>query len=308
MSQQFESRRRRTRPVRRSPSVDQRPSGFKRSRTITGSKSSQVLAASEKRGFLTSSRLTVQSLKKHRTLLAGAVIVSWFMVGGTIFLLDQYISHPQFRTNELAMEPQLSVALESYAQEYFANRPLERFRFSLDQPQLRAYLSDKIPELEDIEIHNAAGLAANDALVTLRQPVAKWQLGEVTYYVDASGQAFERNYFSEPSVVVNDNSGLPPSDQRRLASRQLLHFIGQIVDGVNRSSRLGSVQEVIIPPASLKAIEITLEGEPYRVKLLTDRNIIPQVADMESAVSYLKARELAPRYIDLRVAGKAYYR
>ena len=311
MSQeQFKSRRRRSsQPVRRSPGLsDSRYQGFVRSRTLTGSKSSQVSSASEKRGFLVSSRLKAQNLKKHRTLLVSAVVASWLVVVGLVYLLDQYIAQPSFKSDEIAMERSLSAALQENTQEYLSNRPLERFRFAIDRSQYLAYLTNKIPELNSIDLENEKGLANTSIKVGLRQPVAKWQLDGTTYYVDAAGQAFEKNYFREPSVRVRDNSGLPPSQQRRLASRQLLTFIGQIVDGVNKSPNTGNVKEVVIPPASLKSIDIILAGQDYRIKLNTDREVAAQVSDLRSAVRYIKENNLSPNYIDVRVEGRAYYR
>lgn len=308
MSQQFKSRRQREAQTRRKPNVLPRQDGFVRSRTLTGSQSRQVSAANEKRGFLVSPRLKTQDLKKRRRLIATATIVAWVAVGGMVFLIDQYIGRPQLQLSNSIVAPQLTQNLEGHTQDYFNNRPLERFRFAVDKEQFNNYMMSKVPELSNIEVVRAEGFSSSTAEVDLRRPVAKWVLDGTTYYVDASGQAFHQNYYEEPAVSVRDNSGLPPDEQQRLASRRLLYFIGQTVEAINVADRLGQVEEVIIPPTSLKAIDVRLEGRGYRLKLHTDRAIGSQVADIESAVNYIERQKLTPRYIDLRVAGKAFYR
>lgn len=67
-------------------------------------------------------------------------------------------------------------------------------------------------------------------------------------------------------------------------------FIGRVVGEVEL--QLGAVKEVIVPPATLKEVDLVFVDRPYPVKLMIDRDPAGQVADIVAAVQYLQVREL----------------
>lgn len=306
----FVSRRRResAAPLRR-PQLerDEAHQLFRRSRTLTGSTSSAVVSASEGRSRLRSPRLRVQDLARHRRIMVAMAMGSFVTAGGLLWLLDQYIvtAPVAFVTPETSRPAPLSTYQE-IADEYLASRPLERFRFWLRPDALTGYMSSKNSEIDTVDLTNRSGLVSHTMTVALKRPLAKWQLGNAVYYVDGDGKAFRTNYYNEPSVIVDDQSGLPIASQQVLASSQLLSYIGRVVREVDRQ-QVGTVKRLIIPPAALKEIDVVLEGREYRLKFSTDRGVVGQVADAKAALRHIDQLSKQPRYIDLRIAGRAYY-
>jgi len=303
----FQSRRSKSeRPVRQ-PHVSTQKNSFTRNRTLTGSQSSQVQAASQKRGVLQSTRLSAQGLRKHRLAIIIAALIAWSLVIICVFLLDQYIGEVNLRTSEVTMTQSDKDKIQKVTQAYFSSRPLERFRFAVDSEQFDTYIQSNVPAIERLTFDNGTGLATTDGDIVARKPVARWKLGNIVYYVDASGRAYQQNYYSEPTVSVSDKSGLPASEQQTLASRSFLSFIGQTVAQIEKQ-KIGTVQDIIIPPSTLKQLNMRLKGRDYDIRMQTDRNPLEQVMDLKASLNYVDSKQVKLKYLDVRVAGKAYYR
>lgn len=301
-------KKKQTLPLRR-PQSDIAEQGvvFRRSRTLTGTASSNVSVINESRSQLKSPRLKEHELRKHRRLLVGGFLGLMMLSGGCVWLLDQYIVGITFQSAVSTVTPLDSSRYQKAVNDYLDSRPLERFRFILKPEALNDYLQTKVPEVQEVMVTGASGLVATDAVVTLRQPVAVWQVNTTKYYVDASGVTYQKNYYSEPQVSVNDQSGVTPQSTELIASSRLLRFLGQLVSGVNASS-VGTVTSVTIPAGTLRELDIILTTHPYRIKTHMDREAVGQVADIVSAVTYMDSRQIVPEYIDVRVEGKAFYR
>lgn len=301
--------RRRTSPVRVAhPRPEEQEVVFRRSRTLTGSLSPQVSSSNESRAQLKTPRLKANELKKHRRLVVSGLVGTMLVIAGCVWLLDQYIVVPQTLTaTRPIVTPVSSDDYASVVAEYLRTHPAERLLFLLNQQRLQAYVQEKRPEVAGVRIENASGVVAQTMNVTFRAPVAVWRVGDERLYVDASGVAYTRNLFGEPTVSVSDESGIDPARQRAIASTSLLRFIGQVVAGVE-SSAAGTVTQVTIPAGTLRELDLTLKDRPYRIKTNVDREAGEQVADIASIVRYLDERGIVPTYVDARVAGKAFYR
>ncbi|MBP7760906.1 hypothetical protein KA093_03880 [Candidatus Saccharibacteria bacterium] len=277
---------------------------FRRSRTITGSTSSQVVAASETRGTLRSPRLHIHDLHVRRRWLT-LVLVSVICAGGAVvWLLDQYIVSPQLSllgsTNDVAAS-----RYASQLEGYLSSHPFERFEFALSRTAMEASLQRAWPEILHATLSNESGLVAHRLTIELRKPVVTWKIGDTSYLVDSNGVMFENSTLPQPPVVVKDESGLPASTQQ-IASRTMMQFIGQTVGQISAQG-VGTVQEVIIPPATLRRVDILLVDRAYRLRLSIDRDVTQQVSDIRNALTYIDDHELRPQYIDVRVEGRAYY-
>lgn len=304
----FLSRRQRQTEVVRQPRPSTSADGqlFRRSRTLTGSVASSVKAATEPRGQLRSPRLKEHDLRTYRRRLAGAVVGLLCAALGLVWLLDQLIMSPQ-----VSFQPAVagSVSTERYArlvESYFATRPLERFAFWLNHNALSDYMVRSAPELVSAVITHRAGFGAYQAVLAPRTPLARWQIDSKVFFVDASGSSFERSLLGSPELTVKDESGLPAVSQQVVASTKMLRFIGQVVSEINRHSP-APIKEIIIPPATLKEVDVVVAGHPYRLKLSSDRDPVGQAIDAVTALKHLDAKGVTPRYLDVRVEGKAFY-
>lgn len=283
-------------------------SAFQRNRTISGALSDSVYAPQTTNAQFESPRTQAQKLRIRRRRV-GLLFLGAF-VGIVLFytLLTQFVGGVRVATAQSGLKTALSS--DSYAlsvEEYLATRPLERFRFSLNESGLEQYLISEHAEIAAVTALTGDGVGQMAVSLEVREPVASWQIGDKTYYVDNEGVAFEKNYFSGSYVKIVDESGISVSDGAVLASSRFLSFVGRVVSG-SKELYGYTVTEALIPDNTTRELDIKIKDYSSRVKLLVDRPAGEQVEDMHEAIEYLRAKGRAPTYIDVRVSGKAFYK
>ena len=281
---------------------------FRRSRTLTGSTSSGVKAAIEKKAELKSERIKKHALKKTRKSIAAVLLILLVSLSGIYYLVYQYSLSVEVASFSPSLKDTPSASVyEKTISDYLAVRPSERFRFALNQKNLSNYTQQQFPEVKNVTLEGGSlGKARFD--IELRQPVARWQINGKQFFVDMTGESFEKNYFAVPAVNVTDRSGaVAQAGSATLASRGLLRFLGRLV-ALTNASGLGQVKEASLPPGMTREIDIRLEGRGYLVKTHIDRDPASEVEDLRRTITYLEERKISPTYIDLRVQGKAFYR
>ncbi len=303
----FRSRRTRDNESVRQPSGELSDSRnlFRRSRTLTGSVSSRVQAATEDTAQLRSPRHKEKDLRSHRRRIVVSLVGVLVFVGVVLWLFDQLITTPQIIFQPASARAD-AAHYEQLVQDYLNENPLERFQFAFSSDKFSAEMIQRAPELSSAALTNETGFMRHDVLLGARRAVARWQIGDKQYYVDSSGISYERNLLNEPTISVRDSTGLPIASQQIIASTKMMTFIGRVVGSVE--SKLGPVKEVVIPPATLKEVDLIFADRSYPVKLNIDRDPAGQAADIIAALQYLDARGIAPEYVDARVEGKAFYK
>ena len=282
---------------------------FRRSRTITGSAATSVRAAGEDRGQLRSPRLHEHSLRKHRrklslyllltVLVAGAL---WYVIAsyiGDTVTVGTYTTQPVSRSLDAAKYQDLT-------KRYLAERPFERFEFALNEETFSQFMSSHAPEISEASLATGDALGTGQLSLRLREPVVSWTIKGQQYFVDTDGLAFTTNYFAVPAVVVTDKSGIN-ADAGVVASTKLLRFIGRVVTLVNQSG-VSPVVAVTLPAGSTREVDFKLKDNDYLIKAHLDRDPAGQATDIINAVRYVEAKGIAPKYLDVRVSSKAYYR
>lgn len=300
----FSSRRQRNDQKVRQPHSTVGMAGklYQRSRTLTGAISSHVSAVAEKTAILRSPRLEEHDLRETRRRVSLLLVV----VLGTCVAIFLFID-----TMILGLEvlPQSGRAVEykKAINRYFDQNPLQRSSLTLDTASLLDDLRSNMAEVQSVTVSGKDGFASFKFDVRSRVPVAKWQLGSKQYFVDSNGVAFDYSDSDTRKLLsIKDESGLPVAAQQ-IASRSMMQFIGQVV-GYLRINGAGTVTEVIIPPATLKQVDIILENRPYRIKLNIERPPNEQAIDILNTLKYLDKQGIVPLYIDSRVEGKAFYK
>lgn len=285
----------------------QETNNFRRSRTLTGSKSSNVRAASEGTGKLQSDRLKKQSLKRHQRLLVMSLSGLLVAIAGLYYLLSQYIGSVQVSYAESTVtQPPQKEPYQHAIRDYLNNQPSKRFLFSLSEEELGQAVAVKYPEVKSIAA-SSRGVAPGNFIITFRQPTASWKIGEKNYFVDAEGETFENNFTTPPTVKVVDNSGATVTAGKAFVSKGFLRFMGRLIALTNQSG-LGEVSEASLPPNTTREVDIRLKGRGYNVKTHTDRDPAAEVEDMKRVIGYLDQKKINPSYIDVRVPGRAYYK
>lgn len=278
---------------------------FKRNRTLTGSVSSRVVSTNEARAELKSPRVETHELTRKRRHI-GAVLFL-VLIGAAILygMIAQFTARVIVRSDDPAIKLD-SATYETAIQDYFTTQPLERLRFLVNTHRLSDYLQTKTPEVARVEVDGSAGFGASRFVLTMRQPIAGWSMRGQQEYVDASGTAFSRNYFTAPAVQIVDNSGIEVEAGQAVTSNRFLAFVGRAVGLAGGQGY--KVNQVIIPTNTTRQVELRLESIPYPIKLSVDRGVGEQIEDMARALGWLKAHNQTPQYLDVRVSGKSYYR
>lgn len=278
---------------------------FRRNRTLTGSASSHISSTNESNADLKSPRVQAHELaqkRRHIGLTLGVVLVCAISLLG---LISQFTAAVVVKA-----APDSSLQLDaSYAasiQKYFASQPIERLRFLMNTGTLKDYLQAVSPEIQDVKVGGSAGFGKSTFVLTMRSPIAGWNINGRQQYVDASGTSFTRNYFDTPGVQIVDKSGVQVSAGQAVASNRFLGFVGRVV-GTAKTYNYTVVQ-VIIPRATTRQIELRLKGIKYPIKLSVDRSVGEQMEDMDRTIHWMVSHRKNPKYVDVRISGRAFYR
>lgn len=290
----------------REQSVSNSPSAnpFRRGRTLTGSTS--LSSAAETKAQLKSPRAQVHELAGKRRHLGGLLLLVLLASAVLYSLISQFTASAAVRATDGISLAEPTV-YEKAIQQYLVEHPAERLRFLLNIPALQNFLQTQTPEVAKVRLEGSAGFGVSAFQLTMRQPIAGWSMkADHQQFVDATGAAFEKNYFDTPQVKINDQTGIPLEAGRAVTSNRFLGFVGLAV-GLADSYGY-QVQEVILPRDTTREIELRLKNVSYPIKLSVDRPAGEQVEDAARAVKWLHDRGKQPKYVDVRVSGKAFYK
>lgn len=287
------------------PSLDEQSALFRRNRTLTGSVSSRIGAASEQQSNLKSARVQAHELADQRRRIAGVLFVIVAVVGLLTVLLWQ------FTANVVIATPGVSGAIDTakYSkaiQDYYGQHPFERLRFATNQQRLTDYVRTATPEVQNVTVTGGAGFATSRLSVVMRQPIAGWKIDTTQYYVDGQGVSFMTNYFGSPAVQIVDQSGVRLEAGTAIASNRFLGYVGRTVATAAKNGLV--VEQVIIPAGTTREIDLRIKDVSSSIKLLIDRPVGQQTEDLVRALAYFKVKGQQPAYIDVRVSNKAYYK
>lgn len=194
---------------------------------------------------------------------------------------------------------------EKAINDYLAIHPVERLRFALNETALSQYVSSVLPEVSHVKLTSTDSVVQSNFTLTLRQPVAGWQINGHQYYVDNSGVVFQNNYYGTPAVQIVDQSGISPEQGTIVASARLLSFVGRVVSLAGQGRY--TVTQAILPAGTTRELDVQLKGVQPRVKLSIDRGAGEQVEDMIRSLTYLQSKGKSAQYVDVRVSGRVVY-
>jgi hypothetical protein len=191
----------------------------------------------------------------------------------------------------------------AFANQYLLDNPPERILWFLQGDKFLATAKANFPEISEITIKSSIFNGSHLA-ISLREPVAMLAFGNLRHYIDKNGASFEKNYFYEPNIIINDQNSF---NQGSNISSRMLEFIGKTIAGIKESG-IGEVQEVNIPVSAARYIELKLADRGFFVKVQIDRDIDSQITDIVNMVKFLDDHDIKPNYIDVRVKNRGYYK
>ena len=276
-------------------------------RSSTQYRRNQTLSGVSRTSMADTPRGQAHQLTVQRRKVGGIFAVVLTVVILLAILVSQLMA--QVTVNLSTKQLSTSFKGESYEKavnSYLGLHPAERLRFVLNEDALSTYVAAALPEVKSIKVSGVKDIVDTEFAVTFRQPVAGWQINGNQFYVDDAGIVFETNYYDAPTVQIVDESGVSPEEGATVAGSRLLGFLGKVV--AQAGERGYVVSQAILPAGMTRELDIQLQNVPTRVKLSTDRGAGEQVEDMARAITYLKNKNMAPEYIDVRVSGRAAYK
>ncbi len=279
---------------------------FRRNRTITGSTSPRIASGNELNAEMVSPRAKTHHMVHHRRrIFSRLMFVVVACVALYLFLGQLVASVSVATTNEFLQLSNSDASKYKQSADLYLNRHInERFHPVLNQATLTSFLQVPHPEIQEAKLVMQGGFGDAQLQLNFRQPVARWIINDRTLFVDESGIVFERNLYPTPALKIVDKnattleSGLVTSDR-------FLGFVGRVV-GDLKTDQL-RVTQATIPLLTTRQLELKIKGVPYYFKLTIDRSAGEQVEDITRIVKYFKGRE-KPKYVDVRVKGKAFYK
>lgn len=297
----------------------QNNSGRRRSPNLEGGRASFDMAAYRRGVAMTTrtggdgdqktERQRLHSLRVMRRRLMTICALLAIVVGLGFALLAQFtndVTSVKTTNSQVKLSARDIAQYKKLANEYFAKNSSERLSFIRREEAFESYMTSAAPEIKSVKIHTL-GFGNGQLEVELRQPVAMWSVGAVTKYVDNRGKVFSKNYFQQPSVSIQDNSGVKIDSGGAATSVKFLSFVGKTVVDLRNKHQL-KVERVVIPQGSIRYVEIYLEGRPYPFKAQITRDSESQAADIAVMARYIDNKKISPQYIDNRIEGRAYWK
>lgn len=302
-------RRRDEQPVRQPRLMEGQDSYmFRRSRTLTGSLASDVPVSKSHKPDLKSERLKLHELHKHRRILRSSLVCLGVLSLFLVCMIANSVLLAEKRFVAIAIPARDAAALEQSVTDYINNHPSEAFLLTLSEQRLNQYLQKDHPEVAAVAVDTSWTGVGGSITMQFRKPIVAWKIADSRFYVDEDGVAFNKSYGQEPTLHVEDASGFTPDavDEASVASRRFISYLGQLL-GALRSQEVGAVERVVIP-ASIRQLDIYLQGRGYPIKTHVDRDPYAQAQDLKHALTFFDQRQVVPQYVDVRVEGKAFYR
>jgi len=291
-------RRRQSSEYVRTPSIPDANYQFRRNQTLSGIKRPETEEVSERTRMHHLARR-----RRHAGLILTLVIVVIAVLGA---LLSQFTGRVIVAGSSAALNiPIKPDAYEKAINEYFGIHPVERLRFTLNEEALSEFVSNELPEVSEVKLTSTDNIVESNFTLTLRKPVAGWQINGRQFYVDQTGVVFQNNYYETPTVQIVDQSGVSPQQGSIVASARFLSFVGRVVALAGQGNY--TVTQAILPTGTTRQLEIKLKDVQPLVKFSIDRGAGEQVEDMIRSLTYLQTQGKSAQYIDVRVEGRAVY-
>lgn len=197
------------------------------------------------------------------------------------------------------------------AKTYLASSIWNNNKLTVDSSGLARYLQNRFPELADVNVnmpfadnHLVVYLAPTKPVIIITESSSK------AFALDSSGRAIlESANVSTLKLnlpVVTDQNNLSLSLGKMALTSSDVYFVEEIVGQLKAK---GYTISQMTLPANTEELDASLAGQPYYIKFnLADNNPRQQAGTFLATMAYLASHKQSPtKYVDVRVAGRAYY-
>lgn len=177
--------------------------------------------------------------------------------------------------------------------------------FLYNGSNIAAKIKENFPLISEVSIQK--GIPDTIRIIIIeRQPVVVWQTASKKYLLDKDGFAYleaDANNSKDLPVII-DNQNIPVKLSSRIASRNFLDFVRQMIEKFSPRTNL-KAKELKIDETTFDLIIVTTDG--YAVYFDTTRSAETELDDLHRVLAHLNGSK-PKEYIDLRVEGWAYYK
>lgn len=203
-------------------------------------------------------------------------------------------------------------AYESAASQLLSDSVWNRNKITVDTNKVSKKMLERFPELTSASI--TVPLLSHRPIVYIQpsQPVLVLSANNGSFVIAGNGKALMRGDSPETLgqahlPVIKDQSGLPVALNRQALPRSTIMFVREVIYQLaNKQLRVESMN---LPPSSSQ-LDVKLAGQPYHIKYnLQSGTAREQTGTYLAAIEEIKKHNQQPgEYVDVRVAGRAYYR
>ncbi len=241
-----------------------------------------------------SKRLPAMSLLQRRLALLAALVVAALFGLSQLFAINTVVVKSSSRVGEIKAE----------AEKLISASWKQRNLLSFDDADFVLKLQQADPLLRSVGVRRQ-WFHAIAVTAVLKQPSLGWSTGNQKYLLDRDGSAIGLLASGTTLPVVTDGSNLPVQIGQQVASPRFVAFCMQLVPALSASGM--GVTGLSVKDTTLDLSVSVNKG--YRLVFDTGRDVGEELADLKSVQALLAAQKKTPaEYIDLRIAGKAYYK
>lgn len=235
----------------------------------------------------------VPSIKGGKLVVAGllGLLVVW-AIGSTLISSVKVTGTSNLSSKEV----------ERLIRSDISRNPWYASYFTIGGLNINRTLPEQEPRIKSVTLTKQFPSTINVAIVE-RQPGLVWVSAGENWEVDVEGILIGASGNSKPLATVIDTANIPVKPGDRVAPRRFVLFCQAIAEQFGAKTGL-SIQNFQVPESTSEVYVKTNKG--YVVKLDTTRSATDQLSDLALVLKNLNGK-VPGQYIDLRVAGRAYY-
>ncbi len=200
-----------------------------------------------------------------------------------------------------------TASYQTAAEHILSSSLTDHTKLTLNSSTLAAQLKKQFPEINSVNVSYSVFSWRPTISLKLSQPVLTLEDANNKYLVSNSGIVVGIGSAAKSSLpLVVDDSNLSPVTGRPILPANYVNFISELL--AQLAANGVSSSQLVLPKASAE-LDLTPKEQNYFVKFNLQGNAEEQAGTYLAAAHYLSKQGVHPSsYIDVRLAGRAYYK
>lgn len=236
-------------------------------------------------------RIKTGNTAKLIALIGVIVLVIWAL-GSTLISNVKITGTTNLSNKEVERLVRSNISRNPWYASYFTSGGLK----------LNRTLPEQEPRIKTATVAKTFPSTLTIAIVE-REPGVVWVSAGQNWEVDIEGVIIGAAGSKKPMATVIDTANIPVKPGDRVAPGRFVRFTQDIADGLPSQTGL-KIENFQVPESTSEVYVKTDKG--YSIKFDTTRSALEQLKDLSTVIKNLNGK-VPSQYIDLRVAGRAYY-